>query len=210
MTRRLAIAALAALVFLSAAVAVAAGATKSADRGFTVWLQTFASPALDQVANLNTLVGQSTVNAALMLVLMAVLFVRGPRWAWIAPLFLGLLTVVELAGKLSLVHPSPPDEFIRTSFNPLGIHLSTSSSFPSGHVSRVTFFAILLWELIPNAVVRTLLVALAIATPFLRIYLGDHWISDTVGGVSLGILCGTLAVQWLAATRRRAAAARAR
>ena len=206
MTRRLATAALAALVFLSSAAAVAAGATKAVDRDFTIWLQTFASPALDRVANLNTLVGQSTVNAALMLLLMGFLFVRGPRWAWIAPLFLGLLTVVELAGKLSLVHPSPPDEFIRTSFNPLGIHLSTSSSFPSGHVSRVTFFAILLWDLIPNAVVRAVLVTLAVATPFLRIYLGDHWISDTVGGVSLGVLCGVLAVQWLTATRKRARA----
>ena len=186
----------AALLLLSF-VAVAAGLTGAADLAFTRWLQSFASPALDTLADLDTLAGQSTIDAALTLALAAALFVRGPRLAALAPLLIGLALAVELAVKLLLVHPAPPLEFVRTAFNPLGFHLTTASSFPSGHVSRTTFIAVFgsalagrWWVTIPLAVV-------AVATPFLRIYIGDHWLSDTVGGLGLGAATGALAVLWL-------------
>ena len=178
-------------------VLVALGLTRSWDLAFTRWLQQFASPTLDRLADLDTLVGQSTIDAAVTLILAAALFVRGPRLAGVAPLLIGLTLAVELLGKFMLTHPGPPDEFVRTAFNPFSIHITTSSSFPSGHVARTTFLAILGAALARRTWVTVALAAVAIATPFLRIYLGDHWLSDTVGAAGLGVATGSLAVLWL-------------
>ncbi|MBM4420982.1 MAG: phosphatase PAP2 family protein [Chloroflexi bacterium] len=185
-----------AAVFLLFAALISVGATKAVDRDFTLWVQSFASPALDRVANLSTILGQSTLGGAAALALSLLLFARGARWAALAPLLIGVTVLIELPGKLLLTHPSPPHEFIRTSFNPLGIHLRTPSSFPSGHVARTVFFAWLLWELVPARPLRFLVLAVATVTPLLRIYLGDHWVSDTIGGVATGTIAGVLAVEW--------------
>lgn len=184
-------------VFLLSLVAVAQGLTGPVDLAFTRWLQQFASPGLDQLADLNTLIGQSTVDAVLTAILAAALFVRGPRLAAVAPLLIGLTLVVEVAGKVLLTHPAPPFELVRTGFNPLGFHIPTSSSFPSGHVSRTAFLAVFLAALAGRRWVTVTLAAVAIATPFLRIYLGDHWLSDTIGAAGLGVATGSLAVLWL-------------
>ncbi len=193
-----------ATVFLLSFVAVAAGLTGAVDLSFTRWLQSFASPALDTLADLDTLAGQSTIDAALTLVLAAALFVRGPRPAAIAPLLIGLTLAIELVGKVLLVHPAPPLEFVRTAFNPFGFHLATSSSFPSGHVARTTFLAIFGSGLAGRWWVTVPLAAVAVATPFLRVYIGDHWLSDTIGGLGLGAATGALAILWLRRVSARA------
>lgn len=184
-------------VFVLSFMVVALGITRAGDLAFTRWLQQFASPALDQLADMDTLVGQSTIDAVVTLILAAALFIRGPRLAAVAPLLIGLTLVVELVGKILLAHPAPPLEFVRTAFNPLGFHVTTSSSFPSGHVARTTFLAIFVATLAGRRWVTIALAAVAIATPFLRIYLGDHWLSDTVGAAGLGAAAAALAVLWL-------------
>ena len=184
-------------VFLLSLVAVALGLTGQADLAFTRWLQQFASPALDRLADMNTIIGQATVDAVLTAILAAGLFVRGPRLAAVAPLLIGLTLIVEVAGKVLLTHPAPPFEFVRTAFNPLGFHIPTSSSFPSGHVSRTAFLAVFMASLAGRRWVTVALASVAIATPFLRIYLGDHWLSDTIGAAGLGVATGGLAVLWL-------------
>lgn len=191
-------------IFLAGGLAVASGATRQVDRAFTLWLQSFASERLDTLADLNTLVGQSTVDAAIALLLAVALFRIAPGPAWAVPLvFLALLTALELGGKIALSHPGPPEEFIRTSFNPLGVHVRLPSSYPSGHVARTTYLALLVSGIFPARALRALLLALVLATPFARVYLGDHWLSDVVGGLAIGVLCGVLALEALARLRRR-------
>jgi len=67
-------------------------------------------------------------------------------------------------------------------------------SFPSGHVTYAIVFAGLLLYLLPELVenkklVRTLRVVMLlfiVAMVISRLYLGEHWLSDVLGGVLLG------------------------
>ena len=81
--------------------------------------------------------------------------------------------------------------------------LSTSSSFPSGHVtSYVAMFgaiAIILKTRLPHSRVARALMWLAIALIALvglsRLYLGAHWASDVLGGYLLGGMWLTFAAR---------------
>ncbi len=71
----------------------------------------------------------------------------------------------------------------------------TGYSFPSGHVTGcVVFFGVLTyiawrrWNTLRTKMVAIgLYVAIAAIVGFDRIYLNVHWLSDTVGGVFLGV-----------------------
>lgn len=66
---------------------------------------------------------------------------------------------------------------------------ATQSSFPSYHVARLTFLSLFFcalfnyeWDIVLFFVFVTLLVA------FTRVRFGHHYMSDVVGGISLGIV----------------------
>ena len=72
---------------------------------------------------------------------------------------------------------------------------SRSFSFPSGHVSGATAIATLLsyiaWRRRRYVlIVAPVSVALVVLMALSRIYLDQHWMSDTVGGALIGLLLG--------------------
>jgi membrane-associated phospholipid phosphatase len=77
-----------------------------------------------------------------------------------------------------------------------------ASSYPSGHVAFFSWFLILLIlclaaARLPKAIVAGLLVIAALvllAVCIGRIYLGEHWPSDIVGGLALGLGWTSLAL----------------
>lgn len=124
-------------------------------------------------------------------------------------IFLYILTLfLELFGKLFVDHPGPPYLFFRYDipFNFPSSYVSPGSSYPSGHSTRTAFVSAILLFLILRSkklskvqkITISGLVLLFDITMFAsRIYLGEHWISDVIGGGLLGYSLGLLSLAFL-------------
>lgn len=116
-----------------------------------------------------------------------------------------LFHVFELFGKYTIEHPGPPFMFLRYSF---GFHFPSSYvpsgdfAYPSGHVGRTFFLAGIIGFFIFESKMESYkkyflwgaLLAYCGIMVVSRIYLGEHWLSDTIGGAILGLSTAILAV----------------
>lgn len=124
-----------------------------------------------------------------------------------------LVFLVGLIGKIFLNHPGPPFMFYhyKLGFVFPSTHVQTGNSYPSGHAARTTFLSIMLIMLILNSGKRTPLKIMAIALIFAyeltmllsRVYLGEHWTTDVIGGALLGASVGILSSVFLKSTSYR-------
>lgn len=193
----------AAAVFAVLAVLVALGATRGIDLATTHAFQALASQPLDVLVNWHTLLGQLAVTLPVAALLAVVVWRRHGGWAWLAPLAILATGAIELVFKFGMVHPGPPEELTREFFNPLGVRVEAPSSFPSGHMARLTFLAVMAAGLVrsrPAWAAAAVLVGLSL---FARVYIGDHWLSDALGGLALGAAVAGAGLAWLRATRAR-------
>jgi membrane-associated phospholipid phosphatase len=155
------------------------------DVSFARWLHEHASDPLVRVFDVITLAGNTVVLVVLVTAIGIVLLRRTrPNEATVIALALVGSALLNGALKLLFHRPRPELAFV---------HLDTYS-FPSGHaaVSTATFstIAFLLgrryrslraWLLIPlGTLVAILLVG------FSRLYLGAHYLSDVLAGISVG------------------------
>ncbi|MBI4356191.1 MAG: phosphatase PAP2 family protein [Candidatus Omnitrophica bacterium] len=108
-------------------------------------------------------------------------------------------TLVELALKYRIPQAPIPAIFDRNPWH-LHQHISTPYSFPSGHTLRTFYLGTTLAWLAgrgqPVAARRRLMTGLVVVlglVAFSRVYLGDHWASDVIGGA---LLAG-VALSWL-------------
>jgi membrane-associated phospholipid phosphatase len=182
---------------------VATNIARPADLAMTIAFQRIASDALDLLANAETVVGQGVVTIALAAVLAFVLWRGFGPVAALAPLLILATVPIELLFKSVLQHPAPPREFIRAFHNLLGVRIETSASFPSGHVTRLTFLVLVAASLYPRAWMPAAAALFLVLVVFLRVYIGDHWISDALAGIALGGAFASLAVGWIRASIRR-------
>lgn len=194
---------LSAALFLALVVFVALGATRGIDLATTHAFQTLASDPLDLLVNWHTLLGQLAVTLPAAALLALVTWRRHGGWAWLAPLAILATGPIELVFKLGLVHPGPPEELTREFFNPLGVRVEAPSSFPSGHMARLTFLAVLVAGMFPSRPAWVVAAAFVGLSLFARVYIGDHWVSDALGGLTLGGGIAAAAIGWLRATAAR-------
>ena len=158
--------------------------------------ETSLSIALYNLISGNTLVpiiyGIATVGDLIWVPLVFWLYVfRKDSNEWTSSLILAVAMVTAMALT----------DLLKTAFNlprpfqvsSLGIaargELPTNPGFPSGHTTNAFTVATVIWSRYPAW--RIPFIVLAISTGVSMIILGLHFPSDVLGGVFLGIFCGT-------------------
>lgn len=169
----------------------------------TVKLQDHISRRFDGIFSYFSLLGSAEVTIGFCLVLAFLALLRR-RWSVILGwLMIIPASMVEVFGKLVLLHPGPP-VFFHRSLTPTALpsfYVHTDFSYPSGHMTRtifiVTIFICMAIFSSRHILPRFIIFCSAVTSVFLmgltRVYLGEHWLSDVLGGGFLGAGTGLAA-----------------
>ncbi len=165
----------------------------------TVKVQNHIPSRFDLPFSVLTLFGAVEVTSVVWLGLFIASFLKKRYLLSLALFIFWLGMSLEIFGKVFLLHPAPPFYFFRGEgivFPSSYIH--TNYSYPSGHVYRLTFLVTFLVSSLYLLKVRKPTLTILTLAAFLgiiyisRIYLGEHWLTDVIGGAALGSSLGII------------------
>ncbi|HTI57346.1 MAG TPA: phosphatase PAP2 family protein [Verrucomicrobiae bacterium] len=167
------------------------------DQSVRSWVQPMRGGTLDLPMELVSRLGEPAGLVPMILIASAALWRASRRWALLLPILMAGTGVLQVAGKWAAARPRP-------NAAPWG--------FPSGHaLSLVVYFGVVAFLLVSLTDRRRRFRVLACfgcgavvgLVAVSRIYLDMHWLSDVIGGLSLGAAYLLIAI-WLSQRLGRA------
>lgn len=200
------------VVFTAFSYSVAKESWQKIDFDTTVKLQDHISRKWDGIFSYFSLLGSAEVTIGFSLVMFFLSLIRRRLFAIIGWLIIIPASFGEVFGKLVLFHPGPP-VFFHRSLLPTQLpsfYIHTDFSYPSGHMTRtiflVTVFLIIIllsWKNNSYKILAVLgLLGFAFMMFLTRIYLGEHWLSDVIGGSLLGVATAFLSASLILAKKK--------
>lgn len=162
------------------------------DQSILVWIQNITPHSWDWFFSWFSILGRFEI-ITIFVVLFLWLTTKKINGLVLGLTWYGLGLIIEFLTKNLFTHPAPPLELNRTIniLNLPSINIESDFSFPSGHVYRMTFLALIssfYFLKRKNYFAVAVTCFLLLIMFYSRVSLAEHWPSDVFGGLVLAFI----------------------